>query len=594
MISDRCPQCVWANNEVCPGQMASWECAVVPPVHFIPPISEFELNKSRHAIYKRFGRKKRIKIEDGSILCASDSRQFAALQMMLASVILSHDVRITLVDLGLLPGHREWIEAQGVRVVDRPELIMGESVHLWQNWNKPLWFQFAETNKVLWIDSDCIIDGDLRPIFDAIDEKPIVMRDVFDRQGRIPNHDDLYKRFPIAEHRRIRSLNNGVLGFDLKRDEKIISFWKFITEWASEDETLKNCFAWFDQGTFIYTCEVFGIEITDNYRWNDARPKIRYYATVYDTPEQMISEMPEGSTICHYLGEIKPYGWKEIPLSLKSAPDLEVLILGHEDVDMPKREFLEFVNLTWFDPDNQWSESRVYEQIPAESIESEYVGLASVSWVKKYEQWGVWAPWEFGELELSPKVVWVADDTLDRYSAKPRPWIERMDEASIGIRIFIEELRDVSGLKEIRDSAWSNNYVMHRDVYADLAAFHRRMKAYFLKTYGPIPPYLPLDPVRGWGYLAEAFSVHYLASRADLDLRLIRRPGVVLPVPGAFPQARPTTAPGVAVIPITFEDPIKCKYKGCNTGCSHYICKKYFRETDPARCKACVAAGGND
>jgi hypothetical protein len=141
VVDGRCNDCRWAIDGLCPGQWSRMNCAPPIRVHAAKPyVSPADLAASRHAIYARFGRKRRIKIENASVLCASDSRQFAALQFMLGSLILSHDVPVTLVDLGMEPGHRAWVSDQGVNVIDKPSLIVPESVDHWQNWNKPCWF----------------------------------------------------------------------------------------------------------------------------------------------------------------------------------------------------------------------------------------------------------------------------------------------------------------------------------------------------------------------------------------------------------------------------------------------------------------------
>jgi hypothetical protein len=534
----------------------------------IPPVV---VPYSRHPIYARFGRRERIRIATGRVLCASDSAQFVPLQMMLASLLLTHEVGVSFVDLGLAPLEREWVLRQGVEIILPQRLPVAQSVPSWQSWNKP--FYFPDRGRWLWLDNDIVIDGDLRPVFEAISKGIVVPRDYFAPDPTImENAHALYERFPT--HRRIPSACAGVVGLEGVRDRVVMSRWRSMVEQAAKDESVRSALRWWDQGALIWALEGTNVDPVDRIQWNrPGRAHVNLGLTAR-TPKEMLDSLPKGeATIWHFQGTPKPYAWDpDFDLSLREpSKPLEVWILGHESFERPARTWLRNVNQTEHDPDQSWGECRVFDR--DDLPETEYLGFATWSWTEKYEQLRAWAPWEFGELELAPDRVWTAQATTCLRFLQYPEWRDHVEHYSPGMGKVIDTIRLWSGRPEVRTSAWSNNWVMHRDVFRDLLAFYRQMKRKVVRKWGKTPPFAAWKPEKAFGYVGEAITVHYLATRADLDIREMRRP-----VRGEFRRLA-----------------IECKHRGCPTGCQHAICRRDVKEvhlSDCVRCKIREATPG--
>lgn len=517
----------------------------------------------RHALYAALGRRERWKLPAGAgIVCAADSNAYPGLRLMLASVLLAHDAPVTVFDLGLTADQRAWLARQPVevRTPALPEGVRFEPSR-WALWVKPHLLAQSPHDVSIWLDSDLVVRRDLAPLAEAGAKGVAIFPDSFARPEILSNDPALYARYPVPEV--FPSVNSGVIAYPrghafLARSIELLGeviAGRLPTDWIR---------GW-DQGLIKLALEELGARPIDDPSWNRPGWTLAEMRSRLTADEVLDRARP--GEITHFQSEPKPWaGWAEYPLTLRKAPDLTVHVLGHEPFGRPKAPWLREVNLTDLDPDQSWGECRIYDHLDPDAIDTEYVGLATFSWLKKYDADGKLAPWEFGELELRPNVVWCAQRTDDTRFLPYPDWRDHIEHFNPGCGPLIDELRALSGRREGPVSAWSNNWVMHRDVFRGLSAFYRTWMRHFRETY-PTCPYAALVPAKEWGYLGEAIGVHYLASRADLEFREMRWP-------------RPAR-----------ERAIACEHRGCPHGCGWTLCRRDHREVRIDDCIACKAGG---
>lgn len=432
---------------------------------------------------------------------------------MLASVLLSHDAPVTVFDLGMTPIQLGWLRRQPVDVIS-PDLPSGHRFHAgrWPLWVKPALFAQSPYDVTLWLDSDLIVRRDLAPLLEmARDRGAAYFPDSFARPDVLLNRPPVYDLHPVPEV--FPSVNSGVVAF--RRGEPWIGRAAGLLGEVIAGVIPADSVAGWDQGLFKVAWEEAGIRPVDDPSWNRPGWTLAEMGRPL-SPDEVFARSAPGE-ITHFQAGPKPWThWGEFPLSLRPAPDLTVLILGHEPFNRPEREWLRPINLTDRDPDQSWGESRVYDLPIVDAIETEYVGLATFSWVKKYDSNGMLSPWEFGELDLKPDRVWCAQRTDDRSHLPYADWADHIEHFNPGVKPLIEELRRESGRKEIGPACWSNNFVMARGPFQELKAFYREWMARFRERY-PACPYEAVVPAKCWGYLAEAIGVHWLASRPGLE-----------------------------------------------------------------------------
>jgi hypothetical protein len=348
-----------------------------------PPFAQAD----RDALYRRFGRRERIALPAGcGVLTAADSGAFTGLQLMSASLLLSHDAPLAVFDLGLSAPERSWCLRQPMTLLDPPAPVMPRSENMWQSWNRPEYLAASPFERTLWLDCDTLVADDLNPLFAAIDEGPgpLLLPDNFVRDpGWIANKPGLYERLPLPEGwPRIARFNAGVMGLKAGRgkDRTFLACARTMLRSAAEDPTLRALISWWDQGIFLHSAEMLRLAVRDEPDWDKpGRPEGELHRRAASVAE-LIGGMPDGLVI-HYMGSGKP--WAEWPrgvldLDLTAPGDLRVFVLGHSEEGLretAERPFLEPVNLTTLDPDQAWAESRFWDHLTDIGSLPEYVGF---------------------------------------------------------------------------------------------------------------------------------------------------------------------------------------------------------------------------
>ncbi|MDB5350535.1 MAG: hypothetical protein JWN86_1782 [Planctomycetota bacterium] len=464
-------------------------------------------------LYSRFGRRVRYTPKCG-VICAGEASVFIGIKLMLTSLLLSHDVPCTVFDLGFTLDQRQWLYDQGLNLVI-PDLPEGHRFELaenrWTLWVKPLLMRLSPYETTVWLDADIVVDRDLSELADlAAVDGVVIYTDSFATDPSILlSNPRLYERHPVPEV--YPSVNSGVVAYT---DRKFLDLACQLFDECKTDKLLASWIACWDQGLIKHALESLGIRPRDDLNWNRPGWTVAERGTPLDSPEVLARCLP--GTLTHFQATGKPWEhWHDFPVSLRVPEDLSVYILGHEPFSCPASPFLVPLNLSERQHDQSLGECRVFAQIAPEDVPTPFVGLATHRWVEKYGERRILAPWQFGDLDLRADIVYCAMRT-DNYIGLPYPdWTHHCDHYNPGLGKLIEELRSYSGRTESTVSCWSNNFVMHVDVYRDLRAFWLETMAYFVAKY-PACPYEAHNPPRSWAYFGEAISVHYLASRPDL------------------------------------------------------------------------------
>lgn len=128
-------------------------------------------------------------------------------------------------------------------------LLVGMDEYQPMYWNKPLAFPLdGKHQRVLFMDCDCVIVGDIRPVFDAIKTGP----QFFINHVSMANDPRLYDVFPVPSDALMDfSLSAGVIGIDITRDADIIGHWQHLTKtlYARDDFRVVGGYVhYFDEG----------------------------------------------------------------------------------------------------------------------------------------------------------------------------------------------------------------------------------------------------------------------------------------------------------------------------------------------------------
>jgi len=196
----------------------------------------------------------RAPVEAGcGVVTAADEGFFPGLQILWAGC--QDHVPLAVIDLGLSAAQRAWC-ADRMQLLQMPPLVVPPTVPRWQAWNKACYLRVRPFERTLWLDSDCFVVGDLRPLFTRIGQGPMGVVQPFKVHTWV-NKEELYQRYPVPT--RIspeRTITNGVLGFGQDpRSCALLSAWEGITAEVGKDPALQDWFGWWDEGALHWAVE---------------------------------------------------------------------------------------------------------------------------------------------------------------------------------------------------------------------------------------------------------------------------------------------------------------------------------------------------
>jgi hypothetical protein len=192
------------------------------------------------------------------IVTAADAGFFRELQFLVRSLSGRGHSALCVIDLGLTHDQQAWC-------LDQPNLLLWTAPdvfasmrglfewHWWQAWIKPFCLIHAPFDRMLWIDADCVVLGDLQPLFDEIQARPLFVRD--GTAVRTENDDRLYHYLPLGEGAKIAgvNVNSGVVGLCRIRDAEILNAWAWAVQWIAMHGDKRQLVDWADQGLLLWS-----------------------------------------------------------------------------------------------------------------------------------------------------------------------------------------------------------------------------------------------------------------------------------------------------------------------------------------------------
>jgi len=277
-----------------------------------------------------------------SVMCAITSNLLPEFCLFYDSLMR---VGVERIDVVLLEDdYREWLSTlPKINLIDlEPAILKSCKSGLGDNW-----FQYIKPYVILavfentgaelglWLDVDIIVAKPLDEMFELISRQMLVVNDMFAPTGAI-NDPELYKIVGVNVTDQNRSVNNGVVGLSMPRDQHILLEWISNTRLVMSRPQLKQYIRCYDQGVFLWTLHQLNLtKVISNHNKLNFDPKRNCYEyctetlppglpSSYhislpnkklnfgqeywggDTIDEVINEnIDSGATILHYAGEPK-------------------------------------------------------------------------------------------------------------------------------------------------------------------------------------------------------------------------------------------------------------------------------------------------
>jgi hypothetical protein len=238
------------------------------------------------------------------VLTAADAGYFPGVQLLSAS--LGQAVPLAIVDLGFSVKQRQWCQSQGRHLVSSPTLRISRELHMWQSWNKPFYVRDSPFQQTLWIDSDCVVVGDLSSLGREVERGPFVVEHWVEPYVQ-PNHEDLYRRFPVSLRLPPgKGFNAGVIGLDIVRDAELLNLWCWLVTLAADDPEARSLVTWFDEGALHWALQAARRidRLLPRGGWNRYMPS----QSSDDPAAYVLAHTPlNDDVIWHFAGNTKPW-----------------------------------------------------------------------------------------------------------------------------------------------------------------------------------------------------------------------------------------------------------------------------------------------
>lgn len=208
-----------------------------------------------------------------AVISAADQTFFRGLYGLAWTTIYQNDVSFVAYDLGIGDRGKGEIENWGVEFQPWQNVFDGR-FDGWQTYNKPFIIRDAleQFERVIWIDSDVLVGGDLSPILELLDDGLFVPDHGLHEPSK--NRNDIFANYVlgIAKKQWGEVAPNefpccGFMAFNSARDLKFVDDWCDAIKRVETTNSF-DCFSFYDQGVFQH---LYDGELGDGRIWNNVR-----------------------------------------------------------------------------------------------------------------------------------------------------------------------------------------------------------------------------------------------------------------------------------------------------------------------------------
>lgn len=277
-----------------------------------------QLHQVELAFFEHFPIRERIVLPDDreqAVLTAADDAYFPGAWTLASSLHRVHPgLQCYVQDLGLADWQRRRLTELGAALLPAwpLEVISPELSSVWQTFNKPFYILRCPARRVLWLDSDCIVTGSLRPLFELLRSRHLMLAHWFPGDD-CRNDPEIYERLPTPIRLADAQLFNlGVGGFDKSReaDARLLRAWAWCVGAAAVDARLRSLIHWGDEGALLWACEWLNLATPTLTMpcWN------AFACSAATTPAEFFSGLDCVNAVNHYTGPGKYWPrWSAAP-----------------------------------------------------------------------------------------------------------------------------------------------------------------------------------------------------------------------------------------------------------------------------------------
>jgi len=193
----------------------------------------------------------KFKISDSEIgiVTATDHNTFAGVKTLFTSI--KDKINFICYDIGMSSADLTWCNENGLNVI-KFEIDI-PLIDKWQTYLKPFIVQKSPFNYTLWIDSDCIVVGDLSKSSIITEKRTFFSKHWISKRYLRTNNKRLYELFPVEGNAEF--INAGVFGINKSTDNNIIDEWVNLMEKAIKNKNIRDLIVNWDEGGLVWSLQ---------------------------------------------------------------------------------------------------------------------------------------------------------------------------------------------------------------------------------------------------------------------------------------------------------------------------------------------------
>lgn len=218
-------------------------------------------------ILEKYSPKFNIRGNSVGIITAGDSNVFPGIQVLYSSIKGKAD--FLCYDIGFTDQQKEWA-IQNKLPTGIPFIPEGiKNLNKWQTYLKPWLIANSPFEYTIWIDSDCIVSGDLSLSNLIRDKKTFFVQHWLKQERLKQNSHKLYQEYPVPTPS-LPYVNAGAFGINKTTHGSIIDDWKMLIAQGINNKQLLCCIVNWDEGALNWAIQKnnAGKCIIDDYRYN--------------------------------------------------------------------------------------------------------------------------------------------------------------------------------------------------------------------------------------------------------------------------------------------------------------------------------------
>lgn len=188
----------------------------------------------------------KIEADDIGIITATDSNTFLGVKTLYHSI--KDKVNFICYDLGMSHEELKWCKNNNLQTVKFNVTI--PLIDKWQTYLKPFIIQQSPFDYTIWIDSDCIVTGNLSlsPLIQS--KETFFTRHWINSKHLKQNSKELYESYPAEWDSDL--INAGVLAINKTKDYTILEEWIKMVNRTIYDNILRNYVVNWDEGSLLW------------------------------------------------------------------------------------------------------------------------------------------------------------------------------------------------------------------------------------------------------------------------------------------------------------------------------------------------------